>query len=305
MSRLSTKAGFTIIEMMIAIAVIGIVTSQVLAVFTSQHRTYIAQERVISIQEDARLVADMILMDVRMAGFMVPVASGIASIDGGTGAADVLCSSDGSVISASSLAEATARFDRARLTSDLGAGANTVALAAADMDIDGDSNNDFAVNRGIIIAGGTNSHCARITAVTTSSITFTPGTPAGFSVATTNGRAVPASIYEVSGSGLRRNNLLISSQVEDLQIEFAVDANGNGLIEGSATPSEFPVHDLDGFDTGLIRGVQLSVLTRTLSNDQELAGPGRQAVANRAASGTADGYRRRLATVIAAPRNLL
>ena len=301
MSSPSGSAGFTLIEMMIAIAVVGIVTSQVLAIFSSQHRTYIAQERVVSIQEDARLVAEMILMDIRMAGLLVPVTSGISSIDGGTSAADVLCSSDASVFSTSSFAEATARFDRAGLTSDLGATQNTVALASADMDIDGDGTNDFAVNRGIIIAGGTKSHCARITAVTTSSVTFTPSTPPGFSVTTTGGRAVPASIYEVSGSGLRRNALLISSHVEDIQVEFAVDTDGNGQIDGG----EFPIHDLDGSDVSRIRGVQLSVLTRTLSSDQDLLGPGRQAVANRAASGTADGYRRRLATVIAAPRNLL
>ena len=240
-------------------------------------------------------------MDIRMSGFMVPVIVGISSIDGGTDAADVLCSSDSSVINLSSLDEANARFDRAKLTSNLGAAANTVALAPADMDIDRDGNNDFAVNRGIIVAGGTKSHCARITGVTTSSVTFEPRTPAGFSVTTTGGRAIPASIYEVSGSGLRRNTLLISSQVEDIQVEFAVDADGDGQIEAG----EFPIHDLDGFDVSLIRGVQLSVLTRTLADDQRLSGPGRQAVANRSAAGTADGYRRRLATVIVAPRNLL
>ena len=301
MARPSVRAGFTIIEMMISIAVVGIVTSQIMAVFTSQHRTFVAQERVVGIQEDARLAADMILMDVRMSGFMVPVVAGISSVDGGTSAADVLCSSDSSVISAASLAGATGRFDRAKLTSDLGASQSTVALAPADMDIDGDGNNDFAVNRGIIIAGGTKSYCARITAVTANSVSFTPGTPAGFSVTTTNGRAVPASIYEVSGSGLRRNALLISSQVEDIQVEFAVDSDGDGQIG----VGEFPIHDLDGSDVSRIRGVQLSVLTRTLANDPQLAGPGRQAVANRTASGTADGYRRRLARVIAAPRNLL
>ena len=301
MSRPSAVAGFTLVELMVAIAVIGIVTSQILAVFTSQHRTYVAQERVVGTQQDARLVADMILMEVRMAGFMVPVVGGISSIDGGASAADVLCSSDSSVINISSLAEAIGRFDRAGLTADLGASATTVALTPADMDIDGDGANDFAVNRGIIVAGGTKSHCARITAVTSNSVTFTPATPAGFSVTTTNGRAVPASIYEVSGSGLRRNALLISSHVEDVQVEFAVDANDDGQIGAG----EFPIYDLDGFDVSRIRAVQLSVLTRTLADDPRLAGPGRQAVANRNASGTPDGYRRRLATVTAAPRNLL
>jgi len=298
--RCTAEAGFTLIELMVAGAILTVVISQAMAVFIVQQQNFITQARVLDIQEDARLVAEMMILDTRMAGFMVPVRVGAASIDGGTGGSDTFCVSAASVINDSVLAGTTGRFDRASLSALLGGSQSTVALVSADMDIDGDGTPDFTVDKGIIISGDTQSHCARITAVTSGSVTFTPATPAGLSIAITGARAGPALIYEVSGSGLRRNNLLISSQIEDIQVEFAVDSNDNGQIESS----EFPVHDLNGFDTGLIRGIQVSVLARVATEDPDFIGVGRQAVANRTASGTSDGFRRRLVTVISVPRNL-
>ena len=85
-----------------------------------------------------------------------------------------------------------------------------------------------------------------------------------------------------------------------MQVEFGVDTNGDGLLGGG----EFPLNSLAGADLTRIRRVRLSVLTKTLRADEALAGPGRQALANRTA-GTADKFRRRLGVVVAAPRNLL
>ena len=145
---------------------------------------------------------------------------------------------------------------------------------------------------GIILAGGTASHCARITAVSTGSISFTPATPAGFNLV--NGRATPAVIYQLVGTDLKRNGLLLATGVEDVQVEFGVDTNGDGLLGGG----EFPLNSLAGADLTRIRRVRLSVLTKTLRADEALAGPGRQALANRTA-GTADKFRRRLGVVVA------
>ncbi len=69
--------------------------------------------------------------------------------------------------------------------------------------------------------------------------------------------------------------------------------------------SEFPIDDISGANTNQIRVVRLSVLTRTRMEDPALSGAGRQKVANRDASGTADAYRRRLVIFRAAPRNML
>ena len=114
-------------------------------------------------------------------------------------------------------------------------------------------------------------------------------------------RAVPAIVYELVGAGLTRNTLPLSGQVEDFQVEYGVDVNDDGQLAGS----EFPLHGMNGRDASLVRRVRLSVLTRTVSEDPALSGAGRQAVANRNASGTPDAFRRRLVTGTVAPRNLL
>jgi type II secretory pathway pseudopilin PulG len=289
--------GFTTVELMVAGAVLAIVTVHVLATFSNQMATFNAQKRVADVQQDARLATEMILRDVRGAGFMVPRIAGIASGDGGAGAPDRLCTSDPSVISEASLDQALDRFDGAPLTATLGGAATT--LNVSNLDIDGDTNPDFSVSRGVIISNGGVSHCARIISIAGTTIKFTPTTPVGFSVTALTGIAVPSIIYEITAGGIMRNTLLVSQQAEDLQLEFAVDNDGDGAIGGG----EFPIHDLTGSDLSQIAAIQLSVLTRSDSEEVGFSGPGRQAIGNRAA-GAPDSFRRRLVSVSAAPRNL-
>jgi hypothetical protein len=113
------------------------------------------------------------------------------------------------------------------------------------------------------------------------------------------GEAVPAIFYEITAAGIWRNALLISQQAEDLQLEFAVDNDGDGSIG----VGEFPIHDLTGSNLSRIAGVQLSVLTRSEAEEIGFSGPGRQALGNRTA-GPPDSFRRRLVSVSVAPRNL-
>jgi Tfp pilus assembly protein PilW len=300
MRRVST-AGFTTIELMVALGIMAVVTVQVLAVMTSQQQTYYSQKRVIEVQQDARLISDMMVRDVRMAGFMVPTLAGISSRDGLTTGSDTLCTSDAATLDDTQVANANARFDGAPLTSDLNGGLGTVAIASADMDIDGDTANDFAPGSGIIISDGADNHCARVLTVNATDITFTPSTPGGFVANTPAARALPAVIYEHTGSNLTRNNELISPQVEDFQVEFHVDADDNGVISGGETTW---IHGLTA-NTDRVREVRLSVLTRTAQADPLMNGNGRQGVANRNGAGARDQFRRRLVTVRVAPRNML
>ena len=103
----------------------------------------------------------------------------------------------------------------------------------------------------------------------------------------------------VGGLGLMRNGLLLSAEVEDLQIEFAVDVNADNLI---TAPAEFPINDLTGFDSSRILGAQITVTTRTAQADPRFNGA-YPASANRAA-GPADNFRRRRFITSSRPRNL-
>ncbi len=295
------QQGFTLLELMLALLILAVVTGQVMAMSAVQFRTYVTHERVLDAQEDSRLVTDAMLRDLRMAGFMVPAFAGTSSVDGGAVAADVLCVSDPGAIGEAALATANARFDRASLAATLGGSAGTVQLTTSEMDIDGDGAGDFGVGTGIIISNGAQSHCARITAIAGGSVQFVPATPGGFNVSPPTARAVPAHVYELVAGNLTRNTLALSSLVEDVQVEFGVDANGDGQLGAG----EFPIHDLNASDPSAILSVRLSVLARTSAGEPETLGPGRQAVANRAASGVADTFKRRLVSVTVTPPNML
>ena len=301
--------GFTLVELMIAVAIFGIVIAQAFAVFGAQHVTYTATERSIEVQQDSRLIADAILGDIRMAGYMLPREVGIASNDGGTAGPDAICVSDSdpNVIKDSEVASALDRFAGAELDAALGAGDTSADLDTSSLDIDGDTTDpvDFAVNGGIIFADGNNSHCAVITGIGLPSggkttINFAPATPAGFSINTTDGRVAPAVVYDLNGNDLRRNGRRLANGVEDLQLEYGVDTNGDGQLTGA----ELGVDVLDGLDPNDVVSVTLSVITRGDREEEDLQTPGRPAAANRTA-GAADGFRRRRVTATVVPRNLL
>lgn len=301
MERERRRAGFTLIELMVVVLILGIITAQILAIFSSQLQTYQGQKAMLETQDDARLSVDLVFSDVRMAGYMIPQAAAISAVDGGNAGSDLLCVSDASLWDEAQIDLATGRFAGASLVGPLAASQSVVLLDPATLDIDGDGDDDFSPNAGIIIVDGTQTHCAVIRTISAGVVVFVPPTPGGFAVSIASGTAVPAIAYQQSANGLSRNGLLVSRHVEDLQVEFGVDANDDGQLTGA----EFPLHGLLGQDPTLVRLVRLSVLTRTATEDEVLTGNGRQAVANRSAGGVADNYRRRLVTVSATPRNLM
>jgi prepilin-type N-terminal cleavage/methylation domain-containing protein len=296
-SRRQKIAGFSLVEVMVAVVVMGIVTSQLLAAFSQQHTSSLEHERTIEIQQEARLITDVILDDVRTAGFMVPPFVAVASLDGGANGSDVLCVSDSTVISDAVLGAANQKFQGAELASPVGGNASTVVIAAGDMDIDGDGDDDFAEQEGILIGTGDEAHCAVIRDITGSTITFTPATDGGFS-ATTDDRAVPAIVYQVNNMTLTRNSMVVSNHIEDLQVQFGIDIDRNGTVENA----EFPIHDLTGQPFEDIENVRISLTARELRGDPLFAGQFAQ-IANRAA-GAADSFRRRRTTADTVVRNL-
>ncbi len=298
MNARNNASGYSLIELMISIAIMAVVGSQLLISFSAQHRTYVQQDQLSRTQQDVRVLMDVVLEDLRMAGFMVPREFGVDSIDGGTTAADLLCMSNPAIIAEAEYDSASDRFDAASVTSSLGSNDTTLNLDAGDMDIDGDGGDDFAVGSGILISDGTAAHCARVTDITGNTVTFTPATPSGASYTLFSTRAVPAVTYEIATTTLLRNGLVLSNFIEDMQVEFGVDSDNNGAIEGA----EFPIHDLAGVDRSRIRMARISLTSRTAQPDLTFVGA-RAAAANRNA-GANDNFKRRKATADAVLRNM-
>jgi len=61
--------GFTLIEILIAMAITGIVLTAVFTAFQSQQTSYIVQEDVVVMQQNLRAGIDMIVREIRMAGY--------------------------------------------------------------------------------------------------------------------------------------------------------------------------------------------------------------------------------------------
>jgi len=69
MNRLREQKGFTLVELMIAMLVGGVVMAAVMTSFLSQHETYLAQDEVVEMQQNARVAMDMLSRDIRTIGY--------------------------------------------------------------------------------------------------------------------------------------------------------------------------------------------------------------------------------------------
>ncbi|MBC8441326.1 MAG: prepilin-type N-terminal cleavage/methylation domain-containing protein [Deltaproteobacteria bacterium] len=65
----SKEHGFTLVEILIAIAITGIVSAALFTAFQSQQKSYVAQEDVAVIQQNLRAGMDMMVREIRMAGY--------------------------------------------------------------------------------------------------------------------------------------------------------------------------------------------------------------------------------------------
>lgn len=80
MKRIATRNqhGFSLIEVLIAVALMGIVTTAVFKTYINQHESYLVQEDISTIQHATRASIDEMTRQIRMAGNGVP--SGLPSL---------------------------------------------------------------------------------------------------------------------------------------------------------------------------------------------------------------------------------
>ena len=61
--------GFTLVELLVAMAIVGVVMAGIYSLSSSQRRSYIAQEQVAGTQQGLRAAMDLMERDIRMAGY--------------------------------------------------------------------------------------------------------------------------------------------------------------------------------------------------------------------------------------------
>ena len=324
-TRARRTAGFTLVELMIAVAILSIVIVAVMQSFVVQNKAYTVTDQVVEAQQNLRAVAWLFERDARMAGFMVPEAAALCALDRDD-EPDVVWFTDSDAIDPENQERNALGVD-VTVGSYSGTGSQDLTVSDVvldgipfyDTDGDGTADSDFAIDAGAIlvdlddpargsacgivedVAGGT------VTVDFLTSITPSPGARLIL---------VPAHVYQVDETGdtpvLRRNGRLLAAGVEDLQLAFFFDVNRNGEIDdpdqatgelpGGAGAA--PVYQSDEWDNRDLREVQINLVVRTRSPDQEHPSGQFQTTENRVSPGGTDGFRRRVHSSTVRLRNV-
>jgi prepilin-type N-terminal cleavage/methylation domain-containing protein len=154
-----TQAGFSLIELMIAVVIMGVVTAQLFVVMGNQKKVYSSNERAVATPETARMTLALISFDTRHHDSMVQPWDAVSSFDGGTTDPDRFCVS-------SAFADPGVEGDDNPMHGLIkrfpGAVVKVIGGNSVDvdvLDIDKDGNPDFLTGGGIIVASKRESYC--------------------------------------------------------------------------------------------------------------------------------------------------
>ncbi|PXF58740.1 MAG: prepilin-type cleavage/methylation domain-containing protein [Deltaproteobacteria bacterium] len=69
MNKSSKSNGFTLVELLVAMVITGIVSAAIFSTFLFQQKSYLIQEQVAEMQQNLRAAMNMTVRDIRMAGY--------------------------------------------------------------------------------------------------------------------------------------------------------------------------------------------------------------------------------------------
>ena len=310
-----SEAGFTLVEMMAAFAILFIAMTAAYATFEFQHASFTVQNRVAETQQNLRAAMEVLGRDIRLAGYGIPAAINLP--------AGLLPSGDNTIRTIDPLNSTTTadeivllymydmdgNLDNTTLSAPMGFYNGTISVA---------STNGFANGDYIIVTDGTSADLFQITATPDSTTLFHntsgvnasashpsfPGYTAGAKVSkarfvryfvgidNTTGR--PALWLDKMVAGV--NPQPLADDIEDMQFQYGLDTNGDFVVDtiGVNSPSVPQIPQ--------IRQVRVMLSARTRMTDRKWREV-RPAMGDRAAGAAADGYRRRTIDVAIDLRN--
>ena len=314
--------GFSLIELMIAVALTAVVVLFLMQTFTTQQRSYVVLDQTIEVQQNSRAISDLLERDARQAGMLAPRGAAACGTDSTTGP-DTLYLADADVIKVPSPGGYVTPTYYAQVISGYGgAGSQTLTVDALapdgdpSIDTNGDSvlDSDFRVNGGAILVDANDpnrgSDCGTVVSVTppnTIVVTFSNGLniPPGDKVV-----VVPAHAYSVNAQNqLLRDGIVLVSDVEDLQVAYFYDVNQNNVMDGATTEypgsagSGVPVYQSNAWARDNLRELRVNVVVRTRAEVPGDTNGEFQNMENRQAVAVTDGFRRRVFTSTVKLRN--
>ncbi len=318
-------AGFTLLELMVAATVMGILLVYVFGTMASTHRRSEVSEQLMEAQQTVRTVAEMIERDLRHAGFMVPEAAAVCGVDSTVGP-DRIFISNSDALMPGSILEPDLGAAIVGNPVNIVAGAQTLTVdslvletdtpdPAYDSDGDNTLDSDFQVGDGVIIADENNpdrgSACGVVQRITLPDIldidivTDTLAAPGGGD--TPSLKVVPANVYTIDANRqLFRGRYLLADEIEDMQIAWLFDDDGDNVVDPNEYRSDGagPAYDAAALDVTTLREVRLNLVVRTRTQDPSNSQGRMQALENRAPAAANDSFRRRVYTSTVRLRNI-
>jgi type IV pilus assembly protein PilW len=270
---------------MVAMVLAIIVTGAIYHTYAVQTKSYNIQDQLSEMQQNARAAMEMIVRELRMAGFgeagfTVPDANAVVASNSSAGP-DAIMVSDSQGLST-------------EIPANIAAGSPTITVAF--LDPNGDGTNDFFQNAGVIISNGAQTEGFQIIGIDPATNTITLSGTLANSYVAEGTVVVPATIYDVNASRLRRNTDVLAANIDDLQFAYIFDDG-----EEANAPNNADADDTN--DTDDIRSIRINLLARARSGDPDFTG-GRPTIEDHAADGSTDQFRRRLLTTVVRLRNM-
>jgi len=320
MPRSKQNAGFTLVELLVSVALLGMVVFYLMGTFIVNQKAYMVLDQVTEVQQNARAIADLMEKDLRHAGFLVPTGAAVCGVDN-TAQPDTVYVSDADPLLTTNALDGDLG---ATVSSSVASGSSIVltvddvvldGTAFYDTNADGTPDADFQIGGGIVMTDTLDptrgSMCGTIEAVNPVADTITLTSVSGTLAATTNPEnlvVVPAHEYRIDAAqtDLLRNSMVLARGVEDLQFAVWIDLNDDNIVDvneyrGNGVDPDYVASAVDHGDS---REMRVSLVTRTRSSDVDFINGQEQTTENRTAAGGNDGYRRRVTTSTARLRNV-
>lgn len=325
---LHRKSGFTLVEMMVAVGILGIVVAGAMQTFVVQNHAYTVVDETTEAQQNLRAISYLLERDLRVTSFMLPESAAACGIDN-TNKPDVLYVTDSEPMepagqsSAGLYATIASGYSAADSTQALVV--NKVTLdgqAYFDNNADGTPDSDFRIGGGAIVfdpsTPGRGTACGTVESVpdgTHVRVSF----ETHLAASTGTLAVVPAIVYSVDNSldadgepsrNLLRNGVTLATDVDDLQVAYFIDSNPSGP-NGIADANEYkgdgvsPDYVSRLHDHSLLREIRFNIVVRSRTEDPTYTADGFvQSTENRGAVGGNDGFRRRVFSSTVRQRNV-